>query len=1633
MKHSASIGDRIQIQTTRTSGNKSYTIVVKKLLPGGKYYGEIVKGPLAGHGVRGEMVLPSAESGLIVGRTDINGREGERAIINGKVWKVGGGEIILNEKTSKKHCKQLSKWSQEDGGIAFDCDQQKVANYDRASGAMPKDEYHQEAAGGANASDGLKTEGDVSYIIKVLQENPFYTEKGLSFTQLAPLVDLVIREHLIHDKNNPIVTRFNESVYFEPSDVHYKRDGFRKSIVEYATHFITGDSYQGNVKKRTFDKSKMDALQFLIPVLKSPDVQRLHQLSDPIKKRKDAIVYAKEILLGKGLCVVLVAEINNHGVIRGVAFLPKNKRGYIEKQKASNVWLDAPVVFSPSSEKPPSEGSQTKKASGGVSLGSIDKHTKNNATYNITLYNTKLHPILRVICGKTPTTEDGTPITVDRMYHIYSMEESAACGTQKPPTMSKESFDTIAADKTITKKEKMIRLYRAGATRKEIKTLAKANAGEVSNAIKAAEADIKKRTDRAMRMWDEELTAASGAQIPDRYKAMGFTEVGHMMDSTKPEKKWMVLAKKGDQYKVVHGGQKGMEDFSQHKDEARRRRFWKRMGGEDSAQANDPFSPLYWHKKYGTWAGGGVADTGTGPVRTYNTVIKKEIEAAKKKMSDMGYTGAYGMLEKYENKSLSELVDAKKHIEEISKNKFSLDASERLGAINTLIKIHTRLHTTDEADVADTGTGPVRSREYTFLAIRLQNPKEDLESLEFAVKENRAAGTITQADADWLNYQIKQKQESAEAGVKTENMAKKGMRIIDPNLTYTSKEEWEKAMRERYGDVVPVGNEGDMTLKDAKIKYTKDGDIVTAIYLGEKVGHWDYNLEEGYEYEDPLEGKQRVPMIDKIRTVDALQDLVNAIPDVGSLFLLNRMAPAHTTLFHGKEWGDVRLNVSKESLADDEFVKKAVSLGEYYKQAMDDSAAAGTTTAKELMEKSTREESLESKYANLIKWNDGFGTNKDVEDILDALIRAGVTDKSLHTKPTKTGSQYLAAKDIKTDEIFKKMKKHYTGSFEGNQGWGIIGKMVDHANIYNDNIIERYQNSKSAASGAQPQKTTPMNLYYLKDGNKLKDSYNNTFEIVGHSFMQGEGIQVKRLSDISEFESDPVQLDFTELVSKMNDKKLIIEGCPYETDRDKALLLNEIDAITKAYEAEDAEYKANKERISREAAEAKLIETAAAAEKERGKFGDTIKGMEALAGGGPGTTRNQKISTNKYIGHSPMVVWNSWTKKQRQHFLTDHDAHNIASMDGILDKYFYELPDNVQEIVTRHVQEGSYAAGKGQDSLPANAEAFLSQFPDNAASWADATDEIRDMARTAKEYYNEITLDVLSEDPKGLKPLDFRSLKTPSQWNTQGKKYIRDTYKKMNAQAREQFLERFSHWFSQSAASGKSNLGDKYDGMGQKEKRQRMRAEDLIFEGASCRILRGRQKDKVGIVVDWDEEENQVDVKLPSGEMWYPGYEDIEILASPPLEEAASGTISPAKAKKILKDGTAHGKPLTKKQKKFFRAKANAAGGKKVEWLVESADGHRKIVATVKRPKIKRLYTTTEEEGGKKIIVSKVIGKAPKAAGGMKASTGEKRRLLKLSKLSSEQYQIVKDMPGAKEYFRWNEKEQLYVKKNMEV
>lgn len=94
---------------------------------------------------------------------------------------------------------------------------------------------------------------------------------------------------------------------------------------------------------------------------------------------------------------------------------------------------------------------------------------------------------------------------------------------------------------------------------------------------------------------------------------------------------------------------------------------------------------------------------------------------------------------------------------------------------------------------------------------------------------------------------------------------------------------------------------------------------------------------------------------------------------------------------------------------------------------------------------------------------------------------------------------------------------------------------------------------------------------------------------------------------------------------------------------------------------------------------------------------------------------------------------------------------------------------------------------------------FLKRFPTDADSWANATDEVRDLARSAREIYAEFDLNV---DPEGddnrlLKAVDFRKIKTPSEWNTKGREFIMKALGLMSDQALNAFVRYNGHMLRQ--------------------------------------------------------------------------------------------------------------------------------------------------------------------------------------------------------------------------------------------
>ena len=86
-------------------------------------------------------------------------------------------------------------------------------------------------------------------------------------------------------------------------------------------------------------------------------------------------------------------------------------------------------------------------------------------------------------------------------------------------------------------------------------------------------------------------------------------------------------------------------------------------------------------------------------------------------------------------------------------------------------------------------------------------------------------------------------------------------------------------------------------------------------------------------------------------------------------------------------------------------------------------------------------------------------------------------------------------------------------------------------------------------------------------------------------------------------------------------------------------------------------------------------------------------------------------------------------------------------------------------------------------------EKFLEQFPTDATSWVQATDEVRDLARASREMLDEY-------DDIKVEAVDFTSTKTPAEWNTKAREAILRNYDMMRPRTQLLFFERFEDWFN---------------------------------------------------------------------------------------------------------------------------------------------------------------------------------------------------------------------------------------------
>ena len=84
-------------------------------------------------------------------------------------------------------------------------------------------------------------------------------------------------------------------------------------------------------------------------------------------------------------------------------------------------------------------------------------------------------------------------------------------------------------------------------------------------------------------------------------------------------------------------------------------------------------------------------------------------------------------------------------------------------------------------------------------------------------------------------------------------------------------------------------------------------------------------------------------------------------------------------------------------------------------------------------------------------------------------------------------------------------------------------------------------------------------------------------------------------------------------------------------------------------------------------------------------------------------------------------------------------------------------------------------------------EKFLEQFPTDATSWTQATDEVYDLACTSREFLDEY-------DDVKVEAVDFATLDTPAKWNSVCREAISSNYDMIRPRTQLLFYERFEYW-----------------------------------------------------------------------------------------------------------------------------------------------------------------------------------------------------------------------------------------------
>lgn len=196
----------------------------------------------------------------------------------------------------------------------------------------------------------MPKDGRIAFIkdIMVKNEDEFekYTEKKGTFDLMSEKANDFAEKYLRFNRQNPIITKCGDKVFFEPDTGKIKQWGYIKAQGIYSIHFIRYKP-QGQIES-FYDEHKTDALELIMPALLDTDMKIIQH------DGRGTILYIKKIKLKNICCLILRIELNSDGSLRMVTLMPDRQLKDIEKKKASGFWSDAPCP-SLATEKSPSD------------------------------------------------------------------------------------------------------------------------------------------------------------------------------------------------------------------------------------------------------------------------------------------------------------------------------------------------------------------------------------------------------------------------------------------------------------------------------------------------------------------------------------------------------------------------------------------------------------------------------------------------------------------------------------------------------------------------------------------------------------------------------------------------------------------------------------------------------------------------------------------------------------------------------------------------------------------------------------------------------------------------------------------------------------------------------------------------------------------------------------------------------------------------------------------------------------------------------------------------------------------------------------------------------------------------------